>query len=204
LTYRRGYYADDPSNLQRRAPAQPPANGTAQGYNPMQSAMLHGGPGPTDLLFTAAVRHSIDRTEAEVAPGNRVFLKSTGPFRRFTVRFGVNLRDLACAMGPDGSHHCRVEFITYVYDANGSLITSQSNGVDSPIPDSQFAALQCARFGYNQQISVPSKGEYFLRLGVKDASAGRVGALEIPVAAVANLQPLTAQNPPAPSVEKGK
>ena len=46
---------------------------------------------------------------------------------------------------------------------------------------------------YQQQISVPVKGEYYLRLGIKDGSTGRVGALELPVAAVVKLSPLPAE-----------
>jgi hypothetical protein len=37
---------------------------------------------------------------------------------------------------------------------------------------------------YSEQISVPAKGNYFLRIGVEDVFSGKVGAIEIPTDAV--------------------
>ncbi len=47
---------------------------------------------------------------------------------------------------------------------------------------------------FEQQISVPAKGETFLRIAVEDLATGRLGVVEIPVATIAKLKPL---NPPA-------
>jgi len=51
-----------------------------------------------------------------------------------------------------------------------------------------------------QQISVPVKGEYYLRLGMRDIASDHVGAVELPVATVAKLPavdvPLPAAAPP--------
>jgi hypothetical protein len=45
---------------------------------------------------------------------------------------------------------------------------------------------------FHQQISVPLKGEFYLRIGVHDVTADRDGAVEVPVDSVKNL--------PAPAV----
>ncbi|MGB3629953.1 MAG: hypothetical protein WBA18_10675, partial [Terracidiphilus sp.] len=55
-------------------------------------------------------------------------------------------------------------------------------------------------FGYRQQISVPVKGEYYLRIGMLDRTSGNMGAIEVPVATVAKLPPAgaaAASKPPA-------
>ena len=58
---------------------------------------------------------------------------------------------------------------------------------------------------FHQEISVPVKGQYFLRTAIHDMVSDRVGAVEIPVAAVARLEPLKSvpvaadsQSAPAP------
>ena len=45
---------------------------------------------------------------------------------------------------------------------------------------------------FHQEISVPVKGQYYLRTAIHDMVSDNVGAVEIPVAAVARLDPLTA------------
>jgi hypothetical protein len=43
---------------------------------------------------------------------------------------------------------------------------------------------------FKQEISVPVKGEYFLRIGVHDPATDKVGAVELPVAEVSKLPAL--------------
>jgi hypothetical protein len=108
------------------------------------------------------------------------------------VQFIINPSQLGCVAMPDGSHHCTLEFRTFAYDADGALVNLQANVLSGDIPGAKYADLFHRNLGYFQQISVPVKGEYFLRIGVRDASNDRVGALELPVAAVAGLKPLEA------------
>ena len=42
---------------------------------------------------------------------------------------------------------------------------------------------------YAQQISVPAKGETFLRIGIHDLIGNKVGAIEIPANAVPPQRP---------------
>lgn len=55
-----------------------------------------------------------------------------------------------------------------------------------------------SNFNYRQEISVPVKGEYYLRIGMRDGNSDKVGALEFPVEDVAKLPPLAkAEEKPA-------
>jgi hypothetical protein len=145
------------------------------------------------------VRPSSIETEQTLAPGNRPGAKTSGPYRRYTVNFTVSPRDIDCAQTPDGMHHCVVEFMTYAYDADGTLLNSQSNAIKADIVAAHYAALLHSGIQYRQEISVPVKGESFLRVGVHDIETDHVGAVELPVAAVSKLTPLSAPvSVPAP------
>ena len=45
---------------------------------------------------------------------------------------------------------------------------------------------------FKQEISVPVKGQTFLRVGVHDVTSDHVGAIEIPVSTLAKLKSLPA------------
>jgi VWFA-related protein len=199
LAYRRGYFADDPDKPAHKSGQEKALTGTTQ-YNAMRAAMLHGAPNPTELVFVADVRPSAAAADATLAEGNQPGKKISGPFQRYVVSFVANPKQVACTQGTDGVYHCVMEFLTFVYDADGTLVNSQINGISANIPPERFADAMTHNFGYRQQISVPVKGEYYLRLGMVDRTRDNIGAIEVPVATVAKLPPAgvgAADKPPA-------
>jgi hypothetical protein len=163
--------------------------------------MLRGGPDPTEIIFGANIRPSSGDTETALAPGNQAAPKTTGPYRRYAVLFSIDPKGIDCPANPDGVHHCDLESITFVYDADGILFNTQTGRLTADIPASRFAALLQSGIRFRQEISVPVKGEYFLRIGVHDMATNRVGAVEVPVYAVSKLTPWAANAPgPAPAV----
>ena len=112
----------------------------------------------------------------------------------------ANPKELSWTVTSDGAHRCTLEFMTFVYDANGARINVQYNGIGATIPDARFASVQNGNIKYMQQISVPAKGEYYLRLGMRDIASDHVGAVELPVAMVAKL-PAVAVPLPAPAAK---
>jgi VWFA-related protein len=202
LAYRRGYFADDlakqPNGAQPGAPHADPAR-----YSAFRAAMQRGGPEPTEIIFLASVRPSSADTETALAPGNQPGKKASGPYRRYTVTFIANSRELNCEAAPDGVHHCAFQFLSVVYDDDGTPIVQQGNGINADIPADRYAALMKENVTYSQQISVPVKGAYYLRVGIRDAMTDRVGAVEIPIAAVAKLPP-PAPQAAAPTAAPGQ
>jgi hypothetical protein len=93
----------------------------------------------------------------------------------------------------DGRYHCALQFVTIVYDVDGKPVNVQSNGMGTNLTPAQFASAFNSNLDDPQQISVPARGEYSLRMGLHDAAANRVGAVEIPVRAV--VQPGRAAEP---------
>ena len=156
----------------------------------MRTAMMRGGPDPTEIVLVTSIRPAIAGTENEVAPGNRAGEKIKGPYRRYTVVFSVDARGLPCPATQDGIHHCTMDAVIVVYDADGALLNSSGNEIRANIPANQYASVLRAGLRFRQDISVPLKGETFLRIGVHDATTDKVGAIEVPVAAVSKLPPL--------------
>lgn len=191
LAYRRGYYADDLVEGKHQKKEQQGKPDLAP-YSAIDAAMERGAPDPTEIIFSVNVRPSTADVEPALATGNQVSGKVSGPFRRYTVHFMVKPNQVACPATPEGELRCSLELRTFVYDIDGTLINRQGNGVTFNLQAARLAELSGRYFGYVQQISVPVKGEYFLRIGVRDGSNDRVGALELPVAAVVGLKPLEA------------
>lgn len=200
LSYRRGYYADDPSvpvRYDQPRSASKESKELPPPYDPMRAAMLHGGPEPTQILFEAAVRTVEGPEESAALPENQPNPKIKGPFRRYIVHFTVNPRDLNCEATADRVHHCHIEFVASAFDADGMLVNVQAKVLAAALDDNRYNAFLNGKFAYNLQISVPVKGEHFLRLGMHDLTAEHIGALEIPLAAIAKLPPVNVSAPPA-------
>jgi hypothetical protein len=164
--------------------------------------MMHGAPDPDQLVFVADVRPANTDLESELVQGNQAEPKTSGPYRRYTATFVLSPNDLDCVATADGARHCQVEFLTFVYDADGALVNRQMNEISASFSPKKYAAFLNRPLAYRQQISLPAKGEYYLRLGLRDETADRVGALELPIAAVAKLAPASPQVP-APGAVPG-
>ena len=187
LAYRRGYYADDPQSPKAvRASAAAPNRPSA-----MTVAMMRGAPGPTEILLKMRILPAGTAPEAAVAEGNAVNRdrKVEGPFRRFLLDSETDLGGLFWTVTPDGNRLCEVEFVTFVYDANGFMVDAVDTPVKIDFTPARFAALARTGLPFHQEVSVPLKGEYFLRTAVHDLRADRVGAIEVPVAAIGSKQP---------------
>jgi len=204
LSYRRGYYVTDPGAATPHASQQTASAGTYT-YDPLRTAMVRGGPEPAEIRFEADVRQSSGLEEATLAGDNHSSAKETGPFLRYHIQYTGQLRDVQCPANSDGAPVCALEFIAFVYNADGALINTQVNSIKTTVKKDYYSGLlnptRHPEFRFRQEISVPVHGDYYLRLGVQDLSSDRVGALELPVAAVSTLTPLAAEkasaSPPA-------
>jgi hypothetical protein len=188
LSYRRGYYADDPSAPLKHNEQEAGENARPP-YSALDNAMLWGAPDPTEIIFTANVQLSFANPEDSVAPRNHVAPKITGPFHRYTVKFTIDPAQVKCDATPDGVRHCTLEFRAYVYDPGGAQVNVRSDGVKVNMPAANDASLPPRKIVYPLQISAPVKGDFFLRIGVRDVANDRLGALEVPIASVAELPP---------------
>ena len=101
------------------------------------------------------------------------------------MAYAANPGDVTMPPRPDGTRQVALEFVVLVYDSEGALCTQQTNAVN--VYAKPEAIAQFAREGirYQQQIAVPAKGEFSLRIGIHDMIGDKVGALGVPVASIA-------------------
>jgi VWFA-related protein len=192
LAYRRGYFTDDPNANHHVGDTVKSALGaTAAPYNPFNAAMQHGAPEPAELLFLAAVRPKSNATEVALAPNNRLGPSVLGPFRTVTVRYSASAHDIQYTTTPDGAHHCAIEYAAMVYDSQGKTLNSATNAVKLDFPPAAYKEARDTGVQYEQQISLPVKGAFTVRVGMLDMNSGRVGSIEIPVSVIAKLPPAT-------------
>ncbi len=186
LAYRRGYYAD---------PIQSQGSATESGdlqRSALHVAMQHGSPELSELTFQTEVRPSTDAVENSGARNNHLSKNFAGPYRRFMVTFSVNAGAVDCELKPDGTHQCEITFLSCLYDPEGALANDVSSHSEVGIPPDKYAEAPNRNFVFHQEISVPAKGEYYLRMGILDNNSGKLGTIEIPVAAVSKLPTTTA------------
>jgi VWFA-related protein len=202
LTYRHGFYADDPnthatsSSVLTSAPTGPPATGS-RAYE--QAAMERGSPAPSEILFKVRVLPNSTATEDKVAEHNEVnpAVPMKGPFRRYDVDFATLASDLALPLQPDGHHRGGVEFLAFVYDADGKLLNTEDRSFSMNLTPETYAQMLKTGFGFHLQVSAPAKRESFLRIGVHDITSGRIGIVEIPTTTVDHLPPPSPSPTPA-------
>jgi len=175
------------------APNSPTAGTPSGAYDAMRSAMLWGGPDPTQILFRASIAPEAKSPGNDLADGNRAGPKAKGPYQTYSVTFAADPKDIEFSPDAKGVRHISIEFVTFVYDADGGLIVSQGDKLAADISPEKYTAIRHSGVQYRQEISVPVKGEYFFRVGMHDVTADHVGALQLPVSAVKNIKPVAAQ-----------
>ena len=179
LAYRRGYYADT-----SEAAAGPSVGAT------LKAAELSSAPPATQIPFYARVLPLPAESEG-VASGGRAGPRTEVAKERsirYSVEYSIDPRGLWVETSPDGLRHSHLEFIALVYDGEGKTINSDVKSVRANWNSSQFAAALQRGVRYQQEINVPAKGQYSLRVLVHDILNDRIGALDVPVAEV-KIQP---------------
>ncbi len=193
LFYRHGYFADDPTAPPKRGSTQIAATAPAH-ESPMNLAMMRGGPEATEIVFKLRVAPASAETEETVAKGNELNpdpkARPKGPFRRYVLDFLADPGAVTFTRTPEGTYRCAVEFVTFVYDRDGALLNTAGTTVRADLSKDEYVATIRKGVPFRQQLSVPLKGEYYLRSAVHDVESDRIGAVEVPVASVAGLTPL--------------
>ena len=206
LSYRHGYYADDPDKGPPIINSQPSKSDitdsavTAAAQDTLQNmrvAMMRGSPTPTEILMKVAVypTGSATQTEDNPASGNILSEKTRGPFRRYSVSYAISPNDITFLRTPDGKVHADFELVIFVFNPDGLLVNRLSSDlhIASTLDDIRKNVAQGIQF--RQEISAPARGEYFLRIVVHDFHRDHLGAVEIATSEVRNLTPITAPAP---------
>jgi VWFA-related protein len=187
LNFRRGYYADDPDHpTTGKESAATPAR-----WNPIVASMRHGAPEATQIIFTSRVNPVSPTTETLIAPENipedSSRFRYLGPYRRYSVTDIVDIRSLKVVDAPGGLRLFNVEFVTFVLDNTGDRLNQVTTHLTAKVTPENYALFLRKGVAIQQQLSVPSKGETFLRIAVHDLISNQIGTIEIPTETVAKL-----------------
>jgi VWFA-related protein len=192
LSYRNGYYAVDP-NDRNKMNAQMAATAVTQ-LTTMATAMMHGAPDPAEILFKVRIRPAGSPPEDVPLASNQTNpdpkVKVEGPYRAYAVDLVPDPRAVSCRAEASGNRHCAIEVWTFVYNSDGERLITASNRLHTLLTPADYTKLMVGGMAFHQQISVPMKGRYYLRTAIHDMVSDKVGAVEVPVAAVARLEPL--------------
>jgi len=150
------------------------------------AAMGLGAIQPTEIVFDARVEPdaSVEKLgkQSPMPPDNHLKPEwEHKPFRNYSIAFNADAHKIRLTQTSDGVRHGKVEFVTVVYTGDGQQVNSITSTVELAAGRQAYRELLVSGFPFRQQIAVPVKGSFFLRLGVHDLIGGQVGALEIPV-----------------------
>jgi len=178
--------ADDDSD---QAPPAPGNSGVLIRHSSkggFAASMTLGAVAPTELIFTASLAPSgeIEKLEKKAPLPKDNYMRPDWqgkPFRNYTVLLKADAQKLKFTQSPDGIRHATIEFVAVVYDQSGQTVNSLMQTATLDLGDSAYRRMLESGVPAREEIAVPVKGNFFLRLGVHDIPGNRVGALEIPV-----------------------
>jgi len=194
LSYRKGYYADDPDKANKSVAKQDAAVTSASDLTrqeTMHLAMTRGAPLPTQILIKVGVIpiNPPDKPEDKAASGNTPAPKTNGPYRRYSVNYQIDPTDLTFLRTPDGMIHCDFDLVIFVFDPDGVRVNSTGNTVHLTATLDQVKQMFAQGIYRHEEISAPVKGEYFFRIAVHDLHRDRYGAVEVAASEVKNVIP---------------
>jgi VWFA-related protein len=150
------------------------------------AAMGLGAIPPTEIVFAARLQPDANAEKlnknAAMPPDN--YLKPEWqhkPFRNYTIFYDADLHRARFTRTPDGMRHASMEFVAVVYTADGEAVNSIIETASLDVTADRYRELLVSGLHTKEEIAIPVKGNFFLRLGVHDKLGGQVGALEIPV-----------------------
>jgi VWFA-related protein len=190
LTYRIGYYADDPNGPpnKRNAPilvstihavADPVRSAR---ITALQAAMQFGAPEPTQIVMKVRAVPLSSKPEDTVVEGNEPDPKTHGPYQRYAIDYAADARHIVFVPNADGTFKVTLEFAVLVYDDQGKLYNAISKvaGADTITAEKKATMLKRG-MQFHQEISVPVKGDYYIRAGIHDRVGDAMGAVEMDV-----------------------
>ncbi len=166
LSYRRGYFADQPS-----------FDATSQEGvdDPFVPLIGLGMPDFDEILFKMQVVPKNPQPPAN-APraGNNTKLKA--PFTRYDVNFAVALPDIEMGSDPNGTRHGHIEIMLVAFGSDGNILNIVKKRSNLTMDPKMYEATQQVGMQIHEEIDVP-RGEIYLRAGIYDLNSGKCGAV---------------------------
>ena len=175
LTYRRGYYADDPF-------AAIPEEKNALSRDVGVAAMQHGSPQSHQIVFATRVipvGKPMKVDPAKTADGKKPRKNAilVTEIQHYAVDYAIAGPQLHFVeQGP--THHSILAFMASAYDDDGKALSRVATRTTSDLKASSYHDVMIGGFRIHQEFDVPVQAAS-LRLGVEDELNRRLGTMEI-------------------------
>ena len=172
LAYRRGYFAVDLVKAAVETPV----------LSPMTEAMEPGVPPLSQVLFRAQVLPAGDPELRGVQPAPGPAGKPPEPLQppvtRYFVTYTIDPGQLVWKDMPGEKKQVELEVTQAAYSTEGKRLNSTDAGLEATLTAAQMAHAAQTGVRLRQEIDMPA-GPVWLELGVRDATSGRIGTLEL-------------------------
>jgi hypothetical protein len=180
LTYRDGYYAVPPGKLSTDNP---------EAVSPLATAMLHGAPPSTQIVFHARVVPANDPSLQDArlpqGPAGEKASNLKGPLETYVIDVSIDPHSLVLGAVSGGAQEAQLKFALIAYDAEGKPVNDLARDLSPKIPQEAFEQAMAHDMDFRLALDLPA-GKNSLRIGVEDANSGRTGSLEIPLTVAPN------------------
>jgi VWFA-related protein len=166
LSYRRGYFADQPSH---EFISEEGAD------DPLVPLIGLDMPDFDQILFKVQVVPKSPQPPAN-APraGNNTKLKA--PFTRYDVNFAAALPDIAMGLDANGTRHGRIEIMIVAFGPGGNILNIVRKRSNLTMDPKVYEATQQVGMQVHEEIDAPL-GEIYLRAGIYDVNSGNCGTV---------------------------
>ena len=166
LSYRRGYFADQPSHEFTSE------DGADDPFVPLIGLDM---PDFDQILFKLQVVPKNPQPPAN-APraGNNTKLKA--PFIRYDVNFAVALPDIAMGLDANGTRHGRIEIMIIAFGPGDNILNIVRKHSNLTMDSKVYEATQQVGMQIHEEIDAPP-GEIYLRAGIYDMNSGNCGTV---------------------------
>lgn len=186
LAYRKGYYTL--GNKPVKSFTTDNAGVTLNVDSAALAAMQHGAPTPSEILFKVRVLPMAEPPPSESA---RQTLKVSG-MKYFAVDFTALANRIEMPIASDGNHHGLIEFVTFVFDADGKRLgVPIARSLNMNLTPDNFANLTRSGIAFSENVPAPPRATY-LRFAIHDLNSNRMGVVEVPLTEVSKLSPVPA------------
>ncbi len=178
LSYRRGYYAEQPR----------PASGNEEGArDPLIPLIGLGMPNFAQILYKVqAEPRSPQPPPNAPRAGSNMELKP--PFIRYDLQFAVALPDIAMAADAKGTRHGHIEVMLIAFDNDGKILNIVKKRSKLTMTPEVYEATRKFGMQIHEEIDVPP-GEVYLRTGIYDLNSENCGTVGIPLSQATAAQP---------------
>jgi VWFA-related protein len=178
IFYRKSYFEQTQNEIAK-------TNG-ASAKNPLIEQMGRGMPNNSEIPYRLKVEPSPVQPDAG-APRAGSNAQMSGKFTRYNVGFQLQASGMLLVPDADGARRKPLEIAVMVYSQEGKPLNWESRNISLLIKPEEWAADQTDGIRFHMEIDAPP-GDVYLRTGVYDPTAGKVGTLEIPLSAVTLAQ----------------